>query len=706
MAKKPAKPDPEKNDDKDEDLIADARKEYERCREAWKDNQDEARADLRFARLGEQWPERVRKEREDANRPCLTINKMPAFIRQVVNDARQNKPSVKVHPQDSNADVRVAQIYDGLIRNIETTSDADVAYDTAIEHAVGQGFGFWRYDTAYTSDDTFEQDIIIARIANPFTVYGDPRSTAADSSDWNVAFIATTMAKDEFEREYPDAEKTDWDFDYKDCPDWIDGDDVVIAEYWTREKVEREVVALSDGSVVETSELEKNPDDFKGLQVVGKPRTVESHKVTQRLMTGAEVLKTVAWAGKYIPIVPVYGDEVIDETGKRHFISLIRPAKDAQQNFNYWRTNTTELVALAPRAPWVGEEKAFEIDPNWDTANSATHSKLVIPNGATPPQRQPFTGVPAGALQEALNASDDMKAVIGLYDASLGARSNETSGVAINARQREGDVSTFHFIDNLTRAIRHGGRILLDLIPQVYSTARMVRVLGEDLTAQNVQIAPTGQAAMPIPPPMGQMPEQAHPQDAQQPGMPQQGPPTDPAAPPSLVGHIYDISAGKYDLTVSSGPSYTTRRQEASDLMMQMMQAQPQIVPLIGDLWVEQQDMPMADKIAARLRCMLPPQAQGQQAIPPAVQQHLMQTQQIIQQGAQQLQQQNQQLQSAELDGKKKDLLIQQLQGMIRDKQQENAIKGQTAEIHGYEAETHRIVATKPEVVNMGPQPG
>jgi hypothetical protein len=258
MAKR--KPDAETSDDK---ILTAARDDYKRARECWGDNQDEAKEDLQFARLGKQWDTQVEQQRRRENRPCLTFNKMPAFIRQVVNDARQNKPSVKVHPQDSGADKRVAEIYDGLIRNIETTSDADVAYDTAIEHAVGQGFGFWRIDTKYTSDDAFDQDIVIERVSNPFTVYGDPRSTAADSSDWNVAFIITTLSKDEFEREYPDAECTNWDYDFADCPDWLDGDDVVMAEYWTREKVKKEIVALSDGSVVDTDELEANPEQLR-----------------------------------------------------------------------------------------------------------------------------------------------------------------------------------------------------------------------------------------------------------------------------------------------------------------------------------------------------------------------------------------------------------------------------------------------------------
>src|SRR5687767_14233062 len=229
----------------DEDVLAAARRDYDRAREAWEENRTRAREDLSFARLGRQWDEQIQRQRALEKRPCLTFNKMPAFIRQVVNDARQNKPAIKVHPQDSRADPRTAEIINGLIRNIETSSDADVAYDTAIEHAVGQGFGFWRINTRYASEEAFDQDIVIERIANPFTVLGDPRSTAADSSDWNQAFVITTMSTEEFEREYPDAERVDWEHDFRDCPEWLSGDDVVVAEYWTRDKVRGQVVALS-----------------------------------------------------------------------------------------------------------------------------------------------------------------------------------------------------------------------------------------------------------------------------------------------------------------------------------------------------------------------------------------------------------------------------------------------------------------------------
>lgn len=632
----------------DEAILQQAREAYAQAREWWADNQREAKEDLEFARLGRQWDERIRRERELEQRPCLTFNKMPAFIRQVVNDARQNKPATKVHPQDSGADPKTAEIINGLIRNIETTSDADVAYDTAIEHAVGQGFGFWRINTRYSCDDAFDQDIVIERIANPFTVYGDPNSTAADSSDWNVAFIVTTLSRKEFEAQYPEAEKTDWQHDFRGTDGWIDGDSVVVAEYWTREKVRTAIVALSDGSIVKLDEYRDKEEDLAGLgiSIVGEPREVESHKVVQRVLTGAEVLKTVEWAGRYIPIVPVYGDDVTGEDGKRHFRSLIRDAKSAQQMFNYWRTTTTELVALAPKAPFIGEERAFELDPKWSSANKQSHAYLMVPNGAPIPQRQPFGGVPAGALQEALNANDDMKAIIGIYDASLGARSNETSGRAIMARQREGDVSTFHFIDNLSRAIRHSGRILLDLIPKVYSTERMIRVLGEDMQAASVPIAPSGQPVQPVANQLGQ-----------------------------VIGHVFDITAGKYDLTVSAGPSYTSRREEVTAILTDVMRSVPDSAPFLASRLAKLLDLPDADELAQELRVLNPAFKSDPQAGAPGAEQ--------IQRGLLLIQQ------LREENGK--------LQAQINDKSTERQIELQKLAIEQFRAATERmkVVAEK-----------
>ena len=566
----------------DDEILNEARAAFDLACDAEAENRREALDDLRFARLGEQWPAAVRRERELEGRACLTINRLPAFIRQVVNDARQNKPAIAVHPVDGGADPETAEVFNGLIRHIEQSSDAEVAYDTALDFAVTGGFGYFRINTRYSADDGFDQDIAIERVSNPFGVYGDPESTAADSADWNTAFVVDSLPRAAFQGRWKGADPVDWAADDAGALSgpWMDGDRVTVAEAWRRERVMRTILALSDGQVVEEAvyKAQKAMFDALGVSVVGRPRQVGSHKVTQRILSGAQVLETVDWAGRFIPIVPVYGEELMID-GRRRLRSLVRDAKDPQRMFNYWRTTSTELVALAPKAPFIGRKGAFETDAaKWATANVQSHAYIEY-DGPEPPMRQGFAGVPAGALQEAMNASDDMKSIMGLHDASLGARSNETSGRAIMARQREGDVSTFHYIDNLSRAIRHAGRILLDLIPKVYGTARVVRVLGPDGKAQSIGVAPGGKA--------------------------------DPAGPLRKVEKIYDLSAGKYDLTVRSGPSFTSRREEAATQMIELIRAYPAAAPVVGDLLARNLDWPGADEIAGRLAALVPPAAKG-----------------------------------------------------------------------------------------------
>ena len=605
----------------DEKVLAAAHEAFERATEAEDENRKEALDDIRFARLGKQWPEAIERERERTNRPCLTINKQPAFIRQVVNDGRQNRPAIKVRPADGGSDVPTAEVYNGLIRNIEQTSNADVAYDTALEHAVDGGFGYVIVRLQYATDDAFDLDLAIEAVRNRFRVYGDPRSDGADSSDWDVAFVTDMLPLDSFRRAYKGAEPSDWDgsddgYDSLKEP-WRDGTDVRVAEYWTRSLVDGQIVKVRnpqgqeqilDGDVMER---EAPTLQAAGFKVVGD-RRIKRQKVKQRILSGAEVLEENDWLGRYIPISVCYGDEV-NVQGKRYFRSLIRDAKDAQRMFNYWRSTTTELVALAPKAPWIGEEGSF-VGAGWKTANTENHAYLAYKKGAPPPQRQPFAGVPAGALQEALNASDDMKAIIGIYDASLGARSNETSGVAINARQREGDVSTFHFIDNLGRTIRHVGRILVDLIPKVYTAGRMVRVLGADGTPQNVALGQPSQITLPS-------------------GQPHQG--------------VFDLAAGKYDLVVETGPSFTTKRTEAAAQITEFVRAFPGVFPIVGDLLVKVLDWPGADEIAARLKAMLPPQVQGQNPQVQAMQQQMQQMDAQAREAIQQIQGELQKCQEA-----------------------------------------------------------
>lgn len=673
--------------------LAEGLKAFERCKDAEQDNRHTALEDIRFARLEEQWPEQIEQERANEGRPCLTINKMNAFIRQVVNDARQNKPSIKVHPVDSGADPKTADVINGIIRNIEYTSNADIAYDTAVEASVSGGWAYWRVGMDYAFDDSFDMDLTIERVANQFSVYGDPDSMSADSSDWNVAFIVGPVTKEQYERKYggkktPDGDMICTDFDddaWSNAGSWLEDENVLLAEWWQREEVEREIVKLSNGHVYSRDDIDNDPEinvliDSGVLEIVSS-RTTKSYKVTQTIMSGADILEVNEWPGRYIPIVLLIGDEIIIE-GKRMFRSLIHSAKDAQRMFNYWRTTSTELVALAPRVPFIGRKGTFDSDAErWNTVNTKSHSYLEYDGEM--PQRQPLdVGPAAGALQEALNASDDMKSIIGIYDASLGARSNETSGKAIMARQREGDVATFHFIDNLSRAIRHTGRILIDLIPHVYSQERIVRIMGEDGVPKSVRI--NGQEPEPVMGPDGK------------PEVDNNG---------EVIAAIHSLTSGKYDLTVTSGPSFTTRREEAAAQMTELVRAFPQAAPFIADIMAKNFDWPGADEIAKRFEAMNPAnQQQGQ--IPPDVQEQIQQGQERLQQ----LEQENQQLKAgteadmvkiqkdAELTIRKQDMDYDLKQREIQLNKQLKLMEQDGVEVEGDDGET--VVKPKADVQN------
>lgn len=551
-------------------ILEDAELRYKEATEYWADNHDEAADDIRFARLGEQWPADILAQRQRERRPAFTINRLPTFIRQVVNDARQSRPAISCKPIDSNGDEETSEVIADLIRHIEYTSDASIAYDTALEHAVTSGFGYWRIALEYTRDDAWDMDIRIKRVLDPLNIFSDPQSMSAASDDWRYCFIDDEIDEDEFGRRWKDADKISWDSE--STGDNIGKETIRITEYWTKDEIDKTILKLSDGTVLDEDRFLANSELFMAAgATVAAARKSKSNRITHRILSGADVLDETVWAGRYIPVVPVYGDEIYID-GKRIFRSLIRDAKDSQRMLNYWRTLATELVALTPKAPWIGPRGAFKTDAaKWATANSRSHAFIEY-DGPQRPMREPFSGIPSGVIQEALTTSDDMKAIIGMYDASLGARSNETSGRAIMARQREGDVSSFHFLDNLARAITHTGRILVDLIPSVYSTPRILRVMGVNSETRMVTI--------------------------NQPFTHGGG------------SKIYDLTTNSYDVAVSMGPSYTSKRQETADQMINLIKSYPPVAPYIGDLLASNLDWPGADEISKRLKALLPPQIQ------------------------------------------------------------------------------------------------
>jgi len=580
-----------------------ARARFALAVDAEKSIRREALEDLKF-RAGVQWPEDIRMQRDLEKRPCLTINRLPQFLRQVTNEIRQNRPAIQINPVDDDADVATAEVFQGVIRHIEVASDADVAYDTAAEHAATFGFGYFRVITDYVGQESFDQQVKIERIKNAFSVYFDPNCQRPDYSDARFCFVVEDVDAKDFREMFPESEMAglqDFGGVGDKAPGWISDKSVRIAEYFHLEYESAKLVQLTDGTVM-------SAEDVPPGGVVVRQRTVEIPRVRWAKINGAEVLEEREWPGRFIPIVPVLGDEIVME-GERMLYGLVRFARDPQRMYNYWATAETEMIALAPKAPFIGAAGQFEgYEQKWATANNRNYPYLeykptsLAGNPLPPPQRQQYEP-PIQAISTArMQSAEDLKATTGIYDASLGARSNEQSGKAILARQREGDVANFHYADNLARAIKHLGRILLDLIPKIYDAPRVLRIIGKEdqerVVAINQPIVEKG------------------------------------------VERIYDLSVGQYDVTVTVGPSYSTKRQEAVQSMMQLSQAYPPLMQVAGDLMVKNMDWPGAHEISERLKKTLPPNLaeaddDGQQPLPPQVQQQMAQmaeqNQQLIQ---------------------------------------------------------------------------
>lgn len=577
-------------------ILREARARFKAAQDAEQQQRSLMLDDQRF-RSGEQWPEQIKQRRESTTspggpRPCLVVNKLSQYIHQVHNDIRQNQPAIRIRPVDDGADVEVAEVLQGLIRHIEDASSADVAYDTAVDSSITCGLGFFRIVTEWEGPDSWTQDIRIKRVPNLFSVYIDDCSREPDGSDAMWGFVTDMVPEEEYKQLYPDSDPSSWEADSlgDDKQNWIESDGNAkkyrVCEYFRKVPQADRLLLLSDGTVCLASELGgKTPPH--GVSIV-KERPTTTHRVEWFKLNGFEVLERGEFPGSYIPLIPVIGEEVW-VGNKRILQGLVRPAKDPQRMYNYMRSSAVERIALTPKSPYIASFGSLEgFEAEWERANQDNIS--VLQYKATddqnrpfqPPFRVPAADIPAGFVEEANRAEQDIQTTLGIYNAGIGAPSNEKSGKAIFLRQREADVATFHFADNLSRSIRHAGRILLELIPKIYDTQRVARVLGEDGSVKTARLNPE--------------------QDEPVIGYPDHE--------TGEIQKIYNPGVGKYDVVVSSGPSYTTKRQEAADAMMSVVQAVPTLFPVVGDLMVKNMDWPGADDIAKRLRKMLPPQLQ------------------------------------------------------------------------------------------------
>ena len=595
------------------DVLATARSRLTMALSAYSDSREDELDDLRFMAGSPdnqwQWPQDVLATRGSVQgqtvnaRPCLTINKLPQHVRQVTNDQRQNRPAGKVIPVDDKADIEVAEVFDGIVRHIEYISDADVAYDTACDNQVTYGEGYFRILTEYCDENTFDQDLRIGRIRNSFSVYMDPTIQDPCGADAEWCFITEDIPKADFERAYPDAEPISSVLQRgvgdQALSQWINQDTVRIAEYFYKEH-SKETLNLYAG----------NQTAFEG-----------SPEAKELEMLGLQPIRQ----------------------------------RDAQRMYNYWVSQEAEMLALAPKAPFIGYGGQFEgYEQQWKTANTTNWPYLEVNPDVTDgqgavlplPQRAPPPLAQTGLIQAKMGAADDIKAATGQYDASLGIRSNERTGRAILARERQGDTGTYHFVDNLARAIRYGTRQLVDLIPKIYDTQRIARIIGIDGETATAKINPMQTE------PVRRVTNET--------GI--------------VIEKIYNPSVGKYDVAVTTGPSYATKRQEAMDAMGQILQANPALWQVAGDLFVKNMDWPGAQEIAKRLAKTIDPKLMADEDDP------------ALQAAQQQMEAMGQEMQMMQS-------MLQRVQQSMEAR--EVQIKEFEAEVKAYGAETDRIKAVE-----------
>ena len=645
--------DSERGEGDDTEILDEARERFARVKEDDQLNRDNYLDDYHFVYSpGKQWAEDIRQQRQRWKEPCLEFNQLKQFVNQVVNDQRQNKPAILVHPAGGDASKEVADIEQGLIRSIEQDpkSPAEIAYDTGFQAAVVGGRGWWRVCAEYDGK-SFNQKILIKPIQDALTVYGDLDYQEPDGSDKNYAFVVESIHKDDFQRRWPDAEPVSWD-DLDS--NWKEGKDILlVADYYRRVPKKRTLVMMSDGATGWKDEMPKPP---AGITETAS-REVDTFEVEWfKIAGGSQILERYDVAGEVIPVIHTCGDDILIQ-GKRIYQGLIRQARDAQAMLNFGMTQQAIHLALTPKAPYIAPQEAIQDYQNiWKNANTENYSVLPYKhndangNPIPMPQRVQPSTPDSGWRDWTQQMMSGMRSIIGMYEASLGMKGNEVSGKAIAARQKEGDVGTYHFMDNFHRAIALTGRIIQSWIPVYYDTERIVHIIGQDGMRKMVTL---NQSA-------------PHPSD------------------PLQQIKLNDVTVGDYAVVIDSGPGYMTKRQETAEKLTQMVQAFPPLMQAAGDLVVKAQDIQDADLIAERLEMMLPPPVQQMIAAKkdggkpdPVTLQKLAQAQQQMQQmqqALQAMQQENQQLKSgAQADAAKIQLKAQESQHEAALRAQEQA---------------------------------
>jgi hypothetical protein len=580
-------PDPTKPVVVDRELLDEARERFALAETAASDNRRRFTDAIRFL-SGEQWDPALKRMRESGPnpRPCLTMDRLTTHVNLVVNAQRQNKPAVKVHPVDNTGDIKVAEIYDGVIRHIEAVSNADTAYETAGFTQSAAGVGYWRVLTQFKDETAFEQEIVIGRITNPLSVYFDPDAREMDGSDAHWCFIVDSMDRKRFEERYGKEKTEDWEG--VDDKGWWDGEKVRTAEYFRVLHKLETLYLFDDGTAMFDTDYKTsiaNGGDPRNIvkQRKGRRRVVEWFK-----LGGDSIIDSRIWPGRWIPVVRVVGNE-IDVEGDLQYTGIVHRAMDAQRAYNYWVSKVTETVSSAANAPYIGVKGQFQgVEAQWRNANTNNPAYLEVNaidvngNPAPMPHREAPISIPTGAVNLVQMMADDMRWITGQQEANFGAPSNEQSGRAIIARQQQGDTATYHYVDNLARGIRHTGRIIVDMVPRVLDVKQILRTLGEDGSSDYAEHDPDQAEAI-----QKQQLENGE------------------------IHRIYNLGVGRYDVEVSVGPNFTTRRLEAVDAFQALIQANPDLMNIFGDIYLRNQDWPGAQDAADRFAKTIDPKLKG-----------------------------------------------------------------------------------------------
>ncbi len=654
--------------DKDEKLVTEAHERFKRCQDFEGDFRKLFTDDLKFVNAdsdnGYQWPQAMKNRRDSDAKPCLTINKTRQHALMVINEAKENKPQVRVSAVGGDASYESAQVYEGVIRHIEYQSNATDAYDTALDFQVKTGMGYWRVVTDYAGDDSFDQEIYIRRIRNPLSVYLDPDIKEEDGSDAQFGFIFDDMKRAEFERTYPQHKDDVGTGVFDDFSEWCNKDTVRVAEYYYVDYEKDTLIAfpmpMEDGGEQEVmillSDMRQKMPDLAKIAMKDdsiRRRTVQRPKVQWCLIAGDQIIDSSEWPGKTVPIVRVVGEECLVD-GKLDRKGHVRNLKDPQRMYNYWSSSAVEHVALQTKTPYIAGARSIEgYETYWDTANTENHAYLPYNdvddqgNPLQAPQRIEPPVMSAAFLQGQQAAAEEMKMVSGQNDPLMGAPSNEISGVAIGRRAKQADRATMHFRDNLAKAVRYTGKILIDIIPKIYDTPRVIRILAEDGSDDTVKIDPNQQQ------PMVEQPKQDG---------------TD------GVDRAFNPAMGQYEVIAESGPNYASRRQEAFETLAQQAMQDPTFMGIAGDLYFKSGDFPLADEIAERYKNSIPEAIRGEGPSP-----ELQQMQQQLQEAQQQTQQLQAQLAAA--------------MQAAADSHREAGDKDKVNEINAFKATTDRLQA-------------